>query len=49
MSGNTSEIKIASFLTSLRMKGETVDEIASFVKVMKEFCNKINPKVRNRG
>ena len=24
---------------------ETVDEIASFAKVMKEFCNKINPKV----
>lgn len=45
MSGNASGMKIASFLTSLRMKGETVDEIASFAKVMKEFCNKINPKV----
>lgn len=45
MSGNASETKIAAFLTSLRMKGETAEEIASFAKVMREFCRKINPKV----
>ncbi len=45
MSGNASDTKIAAFLTSLRMKGETAGEIASFVRVMREFCKKINPKV----
>ncbi len=45
MNGNTSETKIAAFLTSIRMKGETAEEIASFAKVMREFCSKINPKV----
>lgn len=45
MSGNVSEMKIAAFLTSIRMKGETADEIASFARVMREFCCKINPRV----
>jgi anthranilate phosphoribosyltransferase len=45
MSGNVSEMKIAAFLTSLRMKGETAEEIASFARVMREFCSRINPKV----
>lgn len=45
MNGNASETKIAAFLTSIRMKGETAEEIASFAKVMREFCSKINPKV----
>jgi len=45
MNGNTSETKIAAFLTSIRMKGETAEEIASFAKVMRDFCSKINPKV----
>jgi len=45
MNGNASETKIAAFLTSIRMKGETAEEIASFAKVMRDFCSKINPKV----
>jgi len=46
ISGNVSDTKISAFLTSLRMKGETSVEIASFVKVMKEYCLKINPSVK---
>jgi len=46
MSGQASDIQKAAFLTSLRMKGETSDEIAAFVKIMREFCNKIKPKVK---
>ncbi|MDD4370948.1 MAG: bifunctional anthranilate synthase component II/anthranilate phosphoribosyltransferase [Anaerostipes sp.] len=35
MSGNATEAQIASFLTGLRMNGETVDEITGFAKVMR--------------
>lgn len=35
MSGNATEAQIASFLTGLRMKGETVEEITGFAKVMR--------------
>jgi len=44
MSGESTEAQIASLLTALRMKGETISEITSFAKVMREFCNKISPK-----
>jgi len=45
ISGNTNDLQVASFLTAFRMKGETVEEIASFARVMREFCKEINPKV----
>ena len=45
MSGNTNDVQVASFLTSFRMKGETVEEIASFARAMREFCREISPKV----
>ncbi|MEM2843329.1 MAG: anthranilate phosphoribosyltransferase [Candidatus Bathyarchaeia archaeon] len=48
MSGEASQSQIGAFLTALRMKGETVDEIVAFTKVMKKFCHKINPKVNGR-
>lgn len=35
MSGEASQVEIASFLTALRMKGETVEEITAFAKVMR--------------
>ena len=35
MSGNATEAQIASFLTGLRMNGETPEEITGFVKVMR--------------
>jgi len=33
------------FLTALRMKGETINEISAFAAAMKEFCCRINPSV----
>lgn len=48
MSGNATETGIAAFLTSIRMKGETAEEISSFAKVMREFCNQIGPNVSGK-
>ena len=44
MSGEATEAQIASFITALRMKGETVDEITGSAKVMREFATRINVK-----
>jgi anthranilate phosphoribosyltransferase len=48
MSGSATPAQIASFITALRMKGETVEEIASLASVMREFCLKVKPKVGGR-
>jgi anthranilate phosphoribosyltransferase len=45
MSGNATDAQIGSFLTALRMKGETVEEISAFAKVMREFAESIKPSV----
>ena len=44
MTGQATESQIASFITALRMKGETIDEITGFAKVMREHSTKINIK-----
>lgn len=44
MNGDVSEILLASFLTSMKMRGETGDEILGFVKAMREFCIKPEEK-----
>ncbi|MFH1540722.1 MAG: anthranilate phosphoribosyltransferase [Elusimicrobiota bacterium] len=41
MTGKATEPQIASFITALRMKGETIDEITGCAKVMKEHATKI--------
>lgn len=41
MEGNATDAQIASFLTALRIKGETVEEITGAVKVMREKATKI--------
>ncbi len=41
MSGEATDAQIASLLTALRMKGETVDEITGFVKAMRDKVTKI--------
>jgi anthranilate phosphoribosyltransferase len=48
MSGKATGAQIAAFLTALRMKGETVDEITAFTEVMKEYCHRIHPSVEGR-
>jgi anthranilate phosphoribosyltransferase len=45
MEGNASSAQIASFITALRMKGETIDEIVGLAKTMKEKAFRISPKV----
>lgn len=42
MSGRASNAQIASFITSMRMKGETIDEITSCAMVMRKYGDKIS-------
>ena len=44
MSGQATPAQIAGFLVALRIKGETIDEIAACAKVMREKAERINPK-----
>ena len=48
MTGKATGAQIAAFLTSLRMKGETIDEITALASVMRKFCCQIHPKVREK-
>lgn len=48
MSGGATNAQIAAFLTALRMKGETVEEIAACATVMRRFCRAIHPRVDGR-
>lgn len=44
MSGEASTPQIASFITALRLKGETVDEVSAFASVMRQRAEKIETK-----
>ena len=39
MSGDATNAQIGGFLTALRLKGETIDEITAFAKAMREKCS----------
>ncbi|MEI6101246.1 MAG: anthranilate phosphoribosyltransferase [Eubacteriales bacterium] len=43
MNGQATSAQIASFLTAMRMKGETIDEITACAMVMREKCQKLSP------
>lgn len=44
MEGRASNAQIGSFLTAMRMKGETIEEITACAAVMREKCTKIRPE-----
>jgi anthranilate phosphoribosyltransferase len=44
MNGETSPSQIGAFLTAMRMKGETIDEITACAMVMREKARKLSPK-----
>lgn len=44
MSGKATDAQIASLLTALRMKGETVEEITGFASVMREKSTRVRPR-----
>lgn len=48
MEGVATPAQIGSFLTAMRMKGETVDEISALASGMREKSNRIFPEVRGR-
>ena len=48
MSGECTGAQIAAFLTALRMKGETVEEIGAFAEIMRKFSKRIEPQVKGR-
>jgi anthranilate phosphoribosyltransferase len=45
MTGKATDAQIASFLTALRMKGETVDELVGFAKIIREKASPVRPKI----
>jgi anthranilate phosphoribosyltransferase len=49
MGGEATPSQIGAFLTALRMKGETVQEITAFAIVMRENAVRITPKVNGRS
>ncbi len=46
MSGNVSDSQLGAILTALKMKGESIDEIIGFARIMREFSERITPKVQ---
>jgi anthranilate phosphoribosyltransferase len=42
MDGRATPAQIGSFVTALRMKGETIDEIAGFAETMREKAQRVN-------
>ncbi|MDR0372606.1 MAG: anthranilate phosphoribosyltransferase [Nitrososphaerota archaeon] len=48
MSGKATNAQTAAFLTILRMRGESVEELLAFASVMRGHCHQIRPKIQGR-
>ncbi len=48
MTGRATDAQIGSFLTALRIKGETIDEISALASAMRDYCHRIDPRVDGR-
>jgi len=46
MEGQATSAQIGAFLISMRMKGETIEEITGCARVMREKATRLNPKTR---
>ena len=46
MSGEVNSEQVAGFLTAMRLKGESIDELTAFVKVMREKAVTVNVDVK---
>ena len=46
MTGRATDSQIAGFLVALRVKGETIDEITAFARVIRKNAHKIAPNVK---
>ena len=47
LSGEASQAQLGAFLTAMRMKGETLEELTGFASVLKEKAQHISPKIEN--
>lgn len=47
LSGEATQAQLGAFLTAMRMKGETLEELTGFAAVLKEKAEHIAPKVEN--
>lgn len=45
MTGQVQDSQLGAFLTALSMKGEEIEEIMGFARIMREFSNRIEPNV----
>src|SRR5712692_6845261 len=49
LAGEVSPAQIAAFLTALRMKGETVDELVGFARAMRHMAVRVDPGLKGEA